>query len=121
MSLCDSCYAPGQCCRDLSLFSEGHPVTVWADEDAAARLSEKIGAHWFVPVAASGEYVVPVDALEDAGRTYRTHRWGCRALGPDGRCTVYDDRPQLCRDFAPGSDPLCVHWQGAESGEESVL
>lgn len=28
----------------------------------------------------------------------------CRAL-VDGKCSVYDSRPQVCRDYQPGSDP----------------
>ena len=23
-------------------------------------------------------------------------------------CTIYADRPQLCRDYEAGSDPLCI-------------
>lgn len=29
----------------------------------------------------------------------------CRAL-VDGKCSIYQDRPQVCRDYAPGS-PAC--------------
>jgi Fe-S-cluster containining protein len=37
--------------------------------------------------------------------------WWCPALDDrTGRCTIYADRPQLCRDYAAGSDPLCVHF-----------
>jgi len=28
--------------------------------------------------------------------------------------------PQLCRDLEPLSTPLCVHWNGAEGGEENL-
>jgi Fe-S-cluster containining protein len=113
VSLCDRCFDPGRCCQDLVLSrSDGHQLTVWADEDPAAQLADRIGPHWFEPIAVQGEWVD-----EDAGRTHRSHRWACRALGPGGRCTVYDERPQLCRDFEAGSDPLCVHWRGAEGGE----
>ena len=118
MSMCDRCFAPGQCCRDLVLSrQDGHVVTSWADTDPAQSLADSIGPHWFEPVSVWGEWTVPEGADEDAGRTYRAHRWGCRALGPGGRCTVYDERPRLCRDFEAGSDPLCVHYRGAEGGE----
>ena len=117
MSLCDRCFAPGQCCRDLTLHRfSGHVVTTWADADPADQLADMIGPHWFVPIETAAEWTVP-EGDEDAGRTYRSHRWGCRALGPDGRCTVYSERPELCRTFEAGSDPLCVHWRGAEGGE----
>lgn len=29
---------------------------------------------------------------------------GCCFLKPDNRCSVYETRPELCRDFQPGSD-----------------
>jgi Fe-S-cluster containining protein len=31
-----------------------------------------------------------------------------------GRCTIYDTRPQLCRNYAPLEDGLCVHFGGLE-------
>jgi len=33
----------------------------------------------------------------------------CSALNAEGRCSIYETRPQLCRDFKAGSDPLCVY------------
>lgn len=36
--------------------------------------------------------------------------YSCTQLGRDGRCRSYEDRPQLCRVFEPGEDPLCVHY-----------
>ncbi len=30
---------------------------------------------------------------------------GCPHLGPDARCTAYEQRPQVCRDYA--ADELC--------------
>jgi len=35
----------------------------------------------------------------------------CPRLGDDGRCTIYHNRPGLCRTFEPGSDALCVHFR----------
>lgn len=40
-------------------------------------------------------------------------RFSCPKLGADGRCTIYDDRPDLCRTYEPMSDGLCVHYQGS--------
>ena len=40
--------------------------------------------------------------------------FSCDALQTDGRCGIYETRPKLCRDFKPGSDPLCVHYGEAE-------
>ena len=30
----------------------------------------------------------------------------CVNLGPDHRCTIYDERPQVCRDYQ--ADELCA-------------
>lgn len=35
----------------------------------------------------------------------------CRALGKDGLCTVYDDRPQACRKY-----PFYVHGENVVIG-----
>ena len=34
-------------------------------------------------------------------------RWElrCIKLEPGGRCSIYEDRPQLCRDYEPGGAP----------------
>ncbi len=34
--------------------------------------------------------------------------WSCRWRGTDGLCLDYKNRPDTCRIFIPGSDPLCV-------------
>ena len=47
-------------------------------------------------------------------------RWRCTELTADGRCGIYENRPRACQVFEPASDPLCVHWRGAESGDPSV-
>lgn len=47
-----------------------------------------------------------------AQREDGTWNWQCTALDEaTGRCTIYEDRPSLCRDYAAGSDGLCVHYQ----------
>ena len=32
----------------------------------------------------------------------------CDNLGPDGLCRDYENRPDLCRKFEPGTDALCI-------------
>jgi len=43
-------------------------------------------------------------------------RWSywCPNLSREGRCLDYENRPVTCRIFEPASDPLCVHYNGAE-------
>lgn len=40
--------------------------------------------------------------------------WGCPFLEPWGRrfrCSIYETRPQVCRDYVPGSSPICPQYQ----------
>lgn len=45
----------------------------------------------------------------------------CPLLGVDGRCGNYDQRPDLCRTFEPGSDGLCVEHVNSFKGVPIVL
>lgn len=47
--------------------------------------------------------------LTEAGQTYIACSFACRAL-VGGRCSIYEDRPGLCRRFVAGSDALCVEY-----------
>jgi len=55
---------------------------------------------------------LPYIPLEVGGHTHkgtRAHVWfTCPKLGTNGRCTIYDDRPQICRIFTAATDALCV-------------
>lgn len=96
MSLCDTCRQPGACCRGLVLnipFSSDN----WMAE--AAEKMARFGLSFFVPVRS----VASVDAPDKAMVLF-----DCTRLGADGRCSDYDGRPTLCRDYEAGSDPLCV-------------
>lgn len=107
MTLCDKCFAPGQCCKNLTLSRNGKAWTVWqGDADAAM---ERRGLP-FRSLEVIGQW-------SDAEGTWEEHSWYCPKLGEDGRCTIYEDRPDICRNYKPGSDPLCVHYNGAEGGE----
>lgn len=116
MSLCDHCYSPGHCCKRMALngHNEGYdikqPSTYWTDggrEGVIAQLREH------------GLPFEPLEAIEEwtdaaTGRPYAAFWYSCPRLGPDGRCTDYENRPQLCRTYQAGSDGLCVHFMGAE-------
>ena len=89
-------------------------MTVWDDEDPVERLETVLGGP--VPFR-------PLERLdtwheEGTMRTYSGWRWFCTWLMPDGRCGNYEIRPQLCRDYQPLADGLCVHYNGGtESGD----
>ena len=106
MSLCDTCKAPGHCCKSIYLFGNDLDDRNLSEADAAEILTlygqyeaDEDGNEFpFVIVGPSPEY---------GGQLRLT----CPKLGQDGRCTIYDRRPMLCRDFKPGSDLLCVYYE----------
>jgi Fe-S-cluster containining protein len=103
MSLCDTCKVPGAYCRSMVLVDErGGPLLfpVGHEPDLAGA---KVPLQ-FRPVS-SREATHP-----DTGETGIQYEFSCSALGPDGRCTIYDRRPDVCRKFEAGSHPTC--WSG---------
>lgn len=118
-SLCDKCFAPGACCKRLSLSylgedEEYHQITFWDDEgEEAIRKYMKKKNYSFVINEKVGTWVD-----EESGRTYSAYNYNCTALLPNGRCGRYKTRPKLCRAYEAASDGLCVHFGGAETGEQ---
>lgn len=108
-SLCDKCYAPGACCQEFMLSGTGKEKygsnkrgarrhLVAKDENPSGKKKP------FQPV----EYLAHVDMWV----------WRCPKIGDDGRCKVYERRPETCRIFEPASAGLCVHFGGAEGGSD---
>ena len=95
MSACDFCFAPGRCCSGIKLNSGSWP-----------------GAHvdtvllMYVYLAASWRNTGPLMPL------YRKPNgawlFWCPTLTREGRCGDYEHRPDLCRNYEPMSDGLCV-------------
>ena len=94
-SLCDDCTAPGRCCRSFG-------ITLWAGtaEDAAEIFADR--GYPFAVVAYDGPYTD-----EESRRDYGRVTCECPHV-VEGRCAIYDHRPQVCRNFEPTSDRLCV-------------
>ncbi len=92
-SMCDSCMKPGHCCR--SVFLTGGP---FGDPMSFEKVEHEL-MRWKLPFR-------PLEYREDE------HRWRfwCPNLQRDGRCGDYENRPQLCRDYEPGREGLCVHY-----------
>lgn len=104
MSLCDTCKAPGHCCRSLTLYGNDLDSPDMSDDEAIAILEwfaeyEKETFGWEVPFIPYGR--------DSVGAI----KFMCPKLGDDGRCTIYETRPSTCRDFEPASGPLCVHYK----------
>jgi len=113
--LCEACMSPGACCRSLRLSDGEGEISVWDDRDVVEQLRERLHAADgmpmpFMPLQKMWTATAP-DGHVEAGATYSGYRWTCTALDDrTGRCTIYESRPRLCRDYVPGSDPLCVHF-----------
>lgn len=108
MSMCDTCAKPGACCTDMAIstptWGTFYPAS-WPAQ-AAQELAEKMPGHPFIPLRLA---MVDEEARHpEADGPYGVGRWACSNLMPEGRCGDYENRPQLCRDYVAGSDPLCV-------------
>ena len=56
-----------------------------------------------------------VQAYKDEGRWFLLVNTPCTHLQLDGRCGIYEDRPQICRDY---KNDFCEFDQSAEHGFE---
>jgi Fe-S-cluster containining protein len=122
-SACDTCRSPGACCRSFQLNREWPPGTtrdqVIADL-ASGRDAFTGEVDWtpdlpFEPIRESSFYAVSSNDEEPAST-----RWSfsCPKLGDDGRCTIYEERPELCRSYVAESDPMCAEFNGPWSGDD---
>lgn len=110
MSLCDTCKSPGACCKriSLSVVETGLEIYVWLDMPIEEQIAHRMGGfNGFSPQSIKEQWDDP------SGRPYGSVYLQCDNLLPDGRCSIYDARPDLCRDYVPGSDKLCVHYGAA--------
>lgn len=103
MSICDTCKAPGACCKKLQLIENGNQMTFWKEEDALKYLEDKK-----LPFKILRKTATYHD--EESGNDYYTYEYMCPVLLPNGRCGDYENRPDLCRNYEPKSDKLCVHY-----------
>lgn len=108
MSLCDVCYKPGACCQDLVLTGGNPGDGFFGDPDMSRDRALEIAENHGLPF-------VPLRVRENGSWSY-----SCSKLGPDGRCTIYEDRPDLCRRYEPMEDGLCVMAHGTEAGDASA-
>lgn len=103
MLLCSVCPAPGSCCKHFNLLlGETHAFTTWKDEGIAAAIAE---------VSARGlPYTVDEicnEYVAEGGRVYVSWWFSCDKVTPEGRCSIYNERPNVCRIFLPGTNELC--------------
>ena len=102
-TLCAICPEPGFCCRAFGLEDNTGGPTYWLDElPAAAECDLRESGLPFTVASISAVHT------DENGRQYVTCRYNCPHLTTSGRCSIYADRPEACRNYQPGSDPICV-------------
>lgn len=117
-SLCDSCFAPGYCCRRLNFFGGKGEQTYWLDEPIEPQLRSGMSKDTDRPVPFRIAKVREQYTDKESGRPYGHVDFSCVNLTPEGRCGDYENRPWLCRHFEPASGNICVHYKGAEAGAD---
>lgn len=96
MASCDTCRKPGHCCSGFTLNFYFNRET-WQEE--ATEILKKNNLEFIVPVRIAQGWL-------EQGRTGVV--FDCTRLGADGRCTDYENRPELCKIYQPGQDGLCI-------------
>lgn len=105
-SICDTCRDPGHCCRNFMLGSK------FRIEDDRAFVQKQL-KKWdlpFKPLRRDYFYSSKSSELEpDMCYWY----FSCSKLKEKtGRCTIYENRPKVCRNYKPKADLMCCEFRG---------
>lgn len=105
-TLCDICHDPGSCCSGFTLNLTYLPRGIPSAE-ATERMREKTKdrAHGPYPFVAIAPHRAGSD---DAGHDGELWTWGCPKVTSDGRCSIYETRPEPCRNYEAGTTGLCT-------------
>lgn len=95
--LCEHCTAA--CCRYLAL-----PI----DKPRSERDYDDI--RWYIMHDGISVFV-------EEGDWYIQIRTTCRHLGADNMCTIYDTRPEICKEYEPGD----CDYSGGDYGYEHIF
>lgn len=121
---CDRCIDPGHCCKAFPL-SFTVPPSATADE-MTTELNRRLRMSFEGKPAFVGDNpfkalrrVPPQNYEPDDGQTV-SWLFQCTALQADGRCGIYERRPDFCRIYEPGTDWLCVHRRDNRTGKPFV-
>lgn len=96
--LCSICPDPGRCCRRFNFHH-----SFWVEDGfTVAQLKLRDAGVPFII-----EDWLAKSKTED-GSEYASVVVHCPKVTAEGLCSIYDDRPDICRNFQPGSDRLCV-------------
>jgi len=96
MSLCNICPDPGRCCREINISRKSNGESLGKFDTATeANISMAVNNLPFVAIP------------EKTGSHFM---FSCPMLSGNGRCSIYEHRPKLCREYETASDGLCVFY-----------
>lgn len=97
MNVCSKCNSNGGCCRGFELTYLGEDI----ERYFRALLSIEIDH--FIPKTITLKEIISATEVKETTKLI----WYCTKLDGNGKCSIYENRPQLCKDYIPMSDGLC--------------
>ncbi len=98
-----TCLCCGKCCFvDLTAYAHKEDFERWRSEGRQDIL--EIIAHRHLLWA--GDRMISVDTGDYPRECPFLYNEGKKYL-----CSIYETRPQVCREYQPGSSPLCPQWK----------
>lgn len=120
---CATCREPGVCCRSFSLPHWRFSLSATREDvrdairdgrhvDAVTGESKVFESLPFEPQRPASHYCRP-GGHEPIARSWE---FSCPWLDERGRCSHYENRPSLCRNFLPSHGTLCIEFPGPWKG-----
>lgn len=102
VSVCDTCFDPGRCCRNF-------PLNVCPPSEHATLLEAMVWAASCSYYGPAREELFGLPFIpHERDVAANTFRWHCSNLQADGRCGDYVYRPEACVRYMPGTDESCT-------------
>lgn len=97
MSVCNSCSHPGSCCKGFVL------SLLIPKEDWERELKMKLEVNKL-------QFLIPRRAPYYDTEGALGFQFDCSLLDTNGKCSDYENRPKMCRDYQPMQDALCCEY-----------
>jgi Fe-S-cluster containining protein len=103
---CNICPKPGKCCQKFTIDGDLGSFSFWKD-GTEQKEAKKTLDRYNLPFLTNG--IASTHQSDD--REYVRLWYTCPELKENGRCSIYEIRPALCRNLMPGEGSLCVFYQ----------
>lgn len=113
VSACDTCRAPGSCCKYIYLRGGIKKNEDKTRTDFVLRVIEEKG----LPFYGTNNLHAESQGLEVSG----AGPFNCKNLNAEGRCSDYENRPYACFIYEAKSDYLCAEYQPRLRGIPVIL